>query len=94
MEEAIYRARSYADMVPMANLLMDIKMTIVGEAVKRAQLAVMQNIYQVTGVAVKTVIDEVAKDNTGGREGAPKKQFPSLTLTVGSLARNSWGAGS
>ena len=44
MEEAIYRARSYiVDMVPTANLLMDIKMTIVGKAVKRAQQAVRQN---------------------------------------------------
>ena len=30
----------------------------------------------------------------GAREGAPSKKIPSLTLTVGSLARNSWGAGS
>ena len=65
--------RSYiVDMVPKANLLMDIKMTI-GEAVKCAQLAMMQNIDQVTWVAVETVIDEVAKDNTGGQGGGRQR---------------------
>ena len=95
MEHAIYRARAFmVDRVPTATLLLDIKRITVGEAVKRAQQAVVRNIDEVTEAGVETVIDEVAKDNTGGQGGAPLKKIPSLTLTVGSLARNSWGAGS
>ena len=79
MEHAIYRARAFmVDRVPTATLLLDIKRITVGEAVKRAQQAVVRNIDEVTEAGVETVIDEVAKDNTGGQGGGAKETSTNL----------------